>query len=131
MTYFKKIIGILLSIGMIMLGVWLGYQGIYYRIAGTSATATVVESRNSTNSADDLYYTFQDASGMLQFGEDRVIGLEVPAIGDSIQIYYLKDGRSTYVTPIDDYILPLLAIGFGALALKGSFMLESNRGAVN
>src|SRR3989344_4344243 len=123
MKKLKIVFSILLSLGMIAIGVWLGYQGTYFRIAGTKTPATVVASRGSVQSADDVYYIFHDQDGTLRSGSDRVFGLEVPSIEESIEIYSLSDGRSTYVTPIDDYVLPLGALIFGMLALRGTYIL--------
>lgn len=97
---------------------------MYYALAGTKTTATVITSRNANNSSDDTYYIFKDQTGTPQNGSDRVFGLEAPRNGEVINIYYLNDGRSTYVTPIDDIVLPLGMLLLGGLALKGTFMMR-------
>lgn len=112
-----KIIACIFGIALFIAGIWVGYKGTYFLLKGTRTPATVIKTRYF-NRGFIISYSYKNQAGSAQEGYDHIYQLDfIPKVGDQIVIYSLADGRTLYLTLIDDFLLPAVCILFGTIVL--------------
>lgn len=112
-----KILVTLFGVVLFFGGFWMGYESAYFMIKGKQVHATVTKT-HYFNRGFDISYSYEN-TGSTKEGGDHMYGLEhIPKAGEVINIFVLADGRTLYITIIDDFLIPILGILFGGIILS-------------
>ncbi len=114
-----KFVAFVLGFLLLMASPFMAYSALHFLIQGKSSKALVID-RHPFNRGSNIRYEYRTQSGILEKGEDHLIALDpqMPNVGDTISIRYFDDGKSSYLTIMDNALLPLLSFSMGFIILR-------------